>query len=113
MTTRTDGSTPTVLRGWLLDTEDDPDTHSPYRFLAHSVVLTARGNLIDVTLPATERSRRFLVHPYGICGFFAVLCRVGLDHPAHEFRVESAALSDALEAGRDFTADGPTAGDCL
>ncbi|MBK3823394.1 hypothetical protein [Paraburkholderia aspalathi] len=37
-------------------------------------MLTARGNLIDVTLPATERSRRFLVHPYNVCGFLGILC---------------------------------------
>jgi hypothetical protein len=63
-----------VLRGWLLDAEGDPDTHSPYRFIAHSVVLTALGRMIDITLPASERPRRFLVHPYGICGFFGILC---------------------------------------
>lgn len=63
-----------VLRGWLLDAEADPDTYRPYRFIAHSVVLTARGNLIDVTLPATERSRRFVAHPYDVCGFFGILC---------------------------------------
>lgn len=63
-----------VLRGWLLDAEGDPDSYSPYRFIAHSLVLTTRGNLIDVTLPATERSRRFLAHPYDVCGFFGILC---------------------------------------
>ena len=28
--------------------EGDPDTHSPYRFLAHSVVLTTLGGMIGV-----------------------------------------------------------------
>jgi hypothetical protein len=63
-----------VLRGWLVDGEGDPDTFSPYRFVAHSVVLTTLGNMIDVTLPSTERVRRFIVHPYEVCGFFAILC---------------------------------------
>jgi hypothetical protein len=62
-----------VLRGWLLDAEGDADTGAPYRFVAHSVVLTARGDMIDVTLPKTERSRRFLAHPYNVCGFFGIL----------------------------------------
>lgn len=63
-----------VLRGWLLDAEGNPDESLPYRFIAHSVVLTARGEMIDVTLSAPERSRRFLAHPYDVCGFFGILC---------------------------------------
>ncbi|MCX4150036.1 MULTISPECIES: hypothetical protein [Paraburkholderia] len=62
-----------VLRGWLLDAQGDPATHAPYRFVAHSVVLTARGEMVDVTLPDSERSRRFLAHPYDVCGFFGIL----------------------------------------
>jgi hypothetical protein len=42
-----------------------------------------------------------------------VLCRVGLDHRAHEFRVDFAALADALEADRDFTPDEPVDGASL
>jgi hypothetical protein len=72
-----------VLRGWLLDAEGDPDAGAPYRFVAHSVVLTARGNMIDVTLPSTERSRRFLAHPYNMCGFFGILCSPPLATELH------------------------------
>jgi hypothetical protein len=63
-----------VLRGWLLDAGGDPDTHRPYRFVAHSVVLTTLGRMLDVTLPSIERPRRLLVHPYNVCGFFGILC---------------------------------------
>jgi hypothetical protein len=63
-----------VLCGWLLDAGGDPDKHRPYRFVAHSVVLTKLVRMLDVTLPSNERPRRFLVHPYNVCGSFGILC---------------------------------------
>lgn len=85
-----------VLRGWLLDAEGDADTYSPYRFVAHSVVLTTLGNMIDVTLPSTERARRFIVHPYEVCGFFAILCSPPL---ANTLQVFVTPPADDLPAG--------------
>ncbi|RQV14939.1 hypothetical protein DF039_21085 [Burkholderia cenocepacia] len=42
-------------------------------FVAHSVVLTATGELIDVTLGSLEPTGRFLQHPDDIGGFFGLL----------------------------------------
>jgi hypothetical protein len=97
-----------AVRGWRHE-DFNGVTH---KFVAHSAIRTA-GGLVDVTLPSTEPARPFIEHPREVCGFFAVLCRVGLDYPAHEFRVELAALADEIEASRDFTPDEPLDGDCL
>jgi len=97
-----------AVRGWRHE-DFNGVTH---KFVAHSAIRTA-GGLVDVTLPCTEPARPFIEHPREVCGFFAVLCRVGLDYPAHEFRVELAALADEIEANRDFTLDEPVDGHCL
>jgi hypothetical protein len=59
------GDTP--VRVWL----HEPFTDQPHRFVAHSLVRTAPGALIDVTLPAGPQLLRFLTHA-GQSGFFLV-----------------------------------------
>ena len=56
-------------RGWL----HQPFADLPYRFVAHSVVLTRSGNLLDVTLGPSATPYRFLPHPRDTVGFFALL----------------------------------------
>lgn len=65
------------VRGWLLDGGMD----GTYRFVAHSMVRTKAGELLDVTLPRCASPRRFIEHPAGVGGFFALLC---VNPPNHE-----------------------------
>ncbi|MDT8840218.1 hypothetical protein ParKJ_22605 [Paraburkholderia fungorum] len=58
-----------AVRGWL----HEPFADLPHRFVAHSLVRTAAGALIDVTLSARPQSLRFLEHPGSDADFFSFL----------------------------------------
>lgn len=62
-----------VVRGWMYQRMDRLPEGDVHVFVAHSVIRTAAGELIDVTLPRLAPAGRFLRHPREICGFFAVL----------------------------------------
>jgi hypothetical protein len=69
------------VRGWLLDGA----MGSRCRFVAHSMVRTSDGALVDVTLARAPYERRFIEHPADVAGFFALLCA---NPPAHELFVD-------------------------
>ena len=79
-----------VQRGWLYLRLDRLPDGLMHVFAAHSVVLTAAGALIDVTLPRREPTGRFLRHPDDVGGFFGLLL-----NPASpkEFKVLEAQVS--------------------
>ncbi|MBN3828976.1 hypothetical protein G3O00_36040 [Burkholderia sp. Ac-20384] len=62
-----------VRRGWLYQRLDPLSEGQMHVFIAHSVVLTAADELIDVTLGSLEPAGRFLQHPADIGGFFGLL----------------------------------------
>lgn len=59
----------TAVRGWL----HEPFADQPHRFVAHSLVRTTTGALVDVTLPAGPQPLRFLTHPGSDSDFFSFL----------------------------------------
>ncbi|KVV07344.1 hypothetical protein WK77_16275 [Burkholderia ubonensis] len=63
----------TVVRGWMYQRVDRLPEGVQHVFLAHSVIRTVGGELIDVTLSQDEAAGRFLCHPNEIGGFFALL----------------------------------------
>jgi hypothetical protein len=84
----------TVMHGWL----HDPREMQRDWFLAHSVVRTAAGEIIDVTLDACpQKQLRFLPHP-GPVDFFAI---VKGDPPCNEL-FEGPSLADDCLADSDF-----------
>ena len=58
-----------AVRGWL----HEPFVDQPHRFVAHSLVRTAAGALIDVTLSAYPQPLRFLAHQGSDAYFFTFL----------------------------------------
>lgn len=66
-----------AVRGWL----HEPFVGLAHRFVAHSVVRTATGDLVDVTLSARQSKLRFIAHPGSERDFFALL---HCPHPFHE-----------------------------
>jgi hypothetical protein len=62
-----------VRRGWLYQRLDRLPEGLMHVFVAHSVVLTSAGALIDVTLGSLEPTGRFLQHPDDVGGFFGLL----------------------------------------
>jgi hypothetical protein len=66
-----------AVRGWL----HEPFVGLAHRFVAHSVVRTATGDLVDVTLSARQGKLRFIAHPGSERDFFALLHG---PHPFHE-----------------------------
>ncbi|WP_323123793.1 hypothetical protein [Burkholderia alba] len=62
-----------VRRGWLYQRLDPLPEGRMHVFVAHSVVLTATGDLIGVTLGSLEPTGRFLQHPDDFGGFFGLL----------------------------------------
>ncbi|AIV73730.1 hypothetical protein X994_6523 (plasmid) [Burkholderia pseudomallei] len=63
----------TLLRGWLYQRLDRLPEGLMHVFVAHSVVRTRDGALIDVTLRSLEPTGRFLQHPDDVGGFFGFL----------------------------------------
>lgn len=73
-----------AIRGWLIDGE----AAGAYRVVAHSMIRSGAGELLDVTLARAAVDRRFIEHPAQAGGFFAQLCA---NPPTHELWVH---LSD-------------------
>ncbi|AXV99227.1 hypothetical protein CJO80_27115 (plasmid) [Ralstonia solanacearum] len=67
---------------------------SCYDLVAHSMVRTLGGALIDVTLDRNTGRRAFIEHPAMLSGFFALLCA---NPPHHVLRVctDSPAIVDS------------------
>ncbi|CAJ6621418.1 Uncharacterised protein [Burkholderia pseudomallei] len=62
-----------VVRGWLYQRLDPLPEGDQHIFVAHSVIRTGAGDLIDVTLSENQPTGRFLSHPQDVVGFFALL----------------------------------------
>ncbi|MBR7964590.1 hypothetical protein [Burkholderia latens] len=58
-----------AVRGWMPECQLGNDV----RFVAHSLVRTASGKLIDVAFPPPEFERPFIEHPPAAGDFFALL----------------------------------------
>jgi hypothetical protein len=58
-----------AVRGW----RHEPFEGLGHRFVAHSVVRSSDGELVDVTLSASQGPRRFIEHPGSERDFFAFL----------------------------------------
>jgi hypothetical protein len=89
----------TAVRGWL----HEPFAGQRHRFLAHSVVLTTAGELLDVTLRADTPPLRFLGHPGPEADFFAFL---RCPYPFHELAQPLAGMGEFPWVPPD---DSPTA----
>lgn len=62
-----------VRRGWRYQRLNQLPEGQMHVFIAHSVVLTSAGELIDVTLGSLEPTGLFLEHPADVGGFFGLL----------------------------------------
>lgn len=79
----------TVMRGWL----HDPRGMQRNWFVAHSVIRTAAGEIIDVTLDACpQKHLRFFPHP-GPVDFFVI---VNGPPPCHELFEKFPGVDDCL-----------------
>lgn len=59
-----------AVRGWMPECQLGHDV----RFVAHSLVRTACGKLLDVAFPAPAVKRPFIEHPPEAGDFFALVC---------------------------------------
>jgi hypothetical protein len=87
------------VRGWVLD----GDLLVAYHFVAHSLVRTVDGELLDVAFPTPDRSQTFIEHPATAGDFLAL---VQGEPPLPSIDVELPAGFGHLEIGADETGDG-------